>query len=641
MKTITKQLFKGIPVIVAFAGLLATGINIFAIEGIHLSVQSSNVILSWPSTNNGESYIIQYRQTLSTTDSWQTLADYYSPASNTNITFYTNFNVVQNFYSYGDSSSQNTMALATAEPITPVPMAVPTNGSGNGVPLSLYPPGFDLSGFLILDPATGESVSGAVYSISSFALNNPLDGPPSPDGGSGGSGGASPAPETGFYRVVRDGAHLFGITNGMTLSGVVTIPVELANGSGTVTAMSLTEDDSPVGNSIQAAPLNSPLALVVDTTQMTNGVHQISASAAWNDTNANVWEADSPPISVTVSNEISFENWMPTFGETGNTLLFRATSAHTNTDWVVSIYDNNNTYLGYFSGHTDNGDISFYWDYSGTIFTNTPSFSFEIATEYVDPPAPKVYKVTDPWPGEGAWCEVCQHAFDNAIDSETLYQELNPFVGIAGAMGANLYPNPSDDGSPYPLTYGADNPQGDTDWANFRQALYNPLTRNLVYFGHGTQTGLGGNPANINRFITATEIANTLHTIPAGQTNRHAFRFVFIDACSTAKGTMPESFGILHRENVLAGDYVDSSTRFSAYVGWPKDKFIGILDGSYINYDHVSFIQDIQTEMILYGRTIKDAIINASNYADTHGSFGPDSLVVYGFWNLTVGGYNN
>lgn len=104
---------------------------------------------------------------------------------------------------------------------------------------------------------------------------------------------------------------------------------------------------------------------------------------------------------------------------------------------------------------------------------------------------------------------------------------------------------------------------------------------------------------------------------------------------------MPESFGILHRENVLAGDYVDSSTRFSVYVGWPKDKFIGILAGSYINYDHVSFIQDIQTEMIIYGRTIKDAIINASNYADTHGSFGPDDLVVYGFWNLTVGGYNN
>ena len=31
--------------------------------------------------------------------------------------------------------------------------------------IAIYPPGFDLSGFLILDQATGETVSGAGYSI--------------------------------------------------------------------------------------------------------------------------------------------------------------------------------------------------------------------------------------------------------------------------------------------------------------------------------------------------------------------------------------------------------------------------------------------------------------------------------------------
>jgi hypothetical protein len=442
---------------------------------------------------------------------------------------------------------------------------------------------------------------------------------------------------------VRDGAHLFGITNGTTLSGIVSIPVELANSSGTVSTMSLTEDDSPVGNSIQTAPLAFPLALIVDTTQMSNGVHQVSASASWTDTNGGLWEADSPPISVTVSNEITFENWMPTFGELGNSLLIRATSAHTNTDWYIDVYDSNYSYIGTFGGHTYDGDITVAWNLVGpdnVAHTNDSFFIFKVSTQYIDPPTPKTYKVTDPWSGKGAWAEVCQHAFDNASDSSTLYNELDGFVGVAGAMGANLYPNQSSDGSPYALTFGSDNPQGDTDWANFRQALYNPLTRNLVYFGHGGQAGLGYNTANTNRFISATEIANTLHTIPAGQTNRHAFRFVFVDACSTAKGTLPESFGILHRENVPGGDYVDASTRFSAYVGWPKDKMIGILSGAYINYDHVSFIQDIQTEMILYGNGIKDSIIHASGYPDVHGSFGPNDLKVYGYWNLTVGGYN-
>jgi hypothetical protein len=40
------------------------------------------------------------------------------------------------------------------------------------VPLALYPPGFDLSGFLIYDPATGESVSGNDYSVKSLSPMN-------------------------------------------------------------------------------------------------------------------------------------------------------------------------------------------------------------------------------------------------------------------------------------------------------------------------------------------------------------------------------------------------------------------------------------------------------------------------------------
>jgi hypothetical protein len=201
-----------------------------------------------------------------------------------------------------------------------------------------------------------------------------------PNGTNDSAGGTNSFPSTtGFYRVVRDGAHLYGLTNGTTLSGIVSIPVELANGSGTVSTMSLTEDDSPVGNSIQTAPLNSPLGLVVDTTQMSNGVHQVSASARWDDTNGGLWEADSPPVSVTVSNEISYPNWMPEFGELGNSLLIRATSAHTNVDWYIDVYDSQYSYIGTFGGHTDDGDISVVWDLvgpDGVAHTNDSSFFF-------------------------------------------------------------------------------------------------------------------------------------------------------------------------------------------------------------------------------------------------------------------------
>ena len=103
---------------------------------------------------------------------------------------------------------------------------------------------------------------------------------------------------------------------------------------------------------------------------------------------------------------------------------------------------------------------------------------------------------------------------------------------------------------------------------------------------------------------------------------------------------MPESFGIFHRENVPAIDYIASSTRFSAYVGWPTEKVIGLIDGRYPNYDHVKFIQWIQYEL-LSGRTIKDAIIHASHYSDVHGSFGENALKVFGYWDLSIGAFNN
>jgi hypothetical protein len=31
----------------------------------------------------------------------------------------------------------------------------------------------------------------------------------------------------------------------------------------------------------------------------------------------------------------------------------------------------------------------------------------------------------------------------------------------------------------------------------------------------------------------------------------------------------------------------------------------------------------------------------ASHYADTHDSFGEESLKVYGYWDLSIGAYNN
>jgi len=57
----------------------------FAIEGLQVSVQSSNAVLSWPSLTN-ETYIAQYRSNLMAT-AWLTLTDDYPASLTSNLTF--------------------------------------------------------------------------------------------------------------------------------------------------------------------------------------------------------------------------------------------------------------------------------------------------------------------------------------------------------------------------------------------------------------------------------------------------------------------------------------------------------------------------------------------------------------------------
>src|ERR1035438_9737251 len=129
-------------IIGAVALFFTSAVHTFAIEGLQVSVQCSNVVLSWPSAE-GETYIVQYRQTLNPSDTWQTLTSSLSAVSGTNVTSFVHSNALQNPCNCGGgsfaamSSRQNTLALAAAEPVAPVPMAIPANGSGGAVPLAL------------------------------------------------------------------------------------------------------------------------------------------------------------------------------------------------------------------------------------------------------------------------------------------------------------------------------------------------------------------------------------------------------------------------------------------------------------------------------------------------------------------------
>lgn len=118
-------------IITTMAIILAGVAKMWAIEGLQISVQCSNVVLSWPS-QPGESYIVQYRPDLVPTTQWITLTNYMPPDDGTNITIFVHTNVVQHpNCGTGSSSSAAIFSGETSEPIwASEPLAMRIDGTG-------------------------------------------------------------------------------------------------------------------------------------------------------------------------------------------------------------------------------------------------------------------------------------------------------------------------------------------------------------------------------------------------------------------------------------------------------------------------------------------------------------------------------
>ncbi len=67
--------------------MIVAASRLFAIEDLRISVEGTNVVLNWPSTN-GETYVVQFRPSLDVSTPWTTLTNNMPPASGTNRTKY-------------------------------------------------------------------------------------------------------------------------------------------------------------------------------------------------------------------------------------------------------------------------------------------------------------------------------------------------------------------------------------------------------------------------------------------------------------------------------------------------------------------------------------------------------------------------
>jgi hypothetical protein len=655
----------------------ASAISSFAIEGLHISVQCSNVVLSWPSAD-GETYIVQYRKTLDPSDGWQTLTSSLPAVSGTNVTSFVHSNAVQNPCNCGGSfgsmsSGQNT--LASAAPMAPVPMAIPANGSGGAVPLALYPPGFDLSGFLIFDPLTGETVSGSGYTASAFALSSSqFDGPMPLDGG-GASGNSSTTPEAGFYQVVRDGVYLlnstiFNLTNGV-LSNSVTVAFEAGNAandgtgtnvSGLIDCATLIVDGNkyPGDGGVVRSPLGS---FSLDTAYLENGTHSVQVEVFWFDPTPGDYSTEglyngrySNPITVTVSNVIYYPQWEEEIGE-GNISAYYAKTTCTNADWSIDIFDVNSNFVQRLTGHTVDGTITAYWnmvDTNGVARTN----------EVVDPEFSSIITVADPvtkqppgkkrkkgwWPAHGVWTIAYQDYFRHYYSANNDMQgHINAFANTAGKYGGYwiYYPQPgqtNDVGQTYPLRYANSNHPEDgvtaqqiaKDCILLELFLSNTNSRNFFYRGHGNAQAIG--------YVSSSDLKKVI---------KHRYRFVLLQSCNSADGDLDRAFGINGPGQFAITHYQNTGIRPAAFVGnhgtsrfanWgPGSGYDGTIPWQ-VPYFYYNFL--FYWDPALWGESltyaIDDAIMDLPlipgwSYAHQPGC----SLQLYGYSFLLIDQYNH
>ena len=671
------------------AGILTTASPVSAIEGLKLQIRCPDVVLSWPSTN-GETYLAQYRATLDTNSDWQTLTNYMPPATGTNLTAFVHSNRVdcpagQVFGMMLASGGANAMMTTAASSLSVEERTALKQAREEARLNALYvkcklegrePYDWELKNQPPL-PLSPEEVRARILkaradktaTLSGATLAGATLAGPS---GAGGANGPQPAgdgltPSTGFYRVVRNGVHLVGITNGVTLSGSVTIPVEAGNDSGTLTSLSLNEGGVPVSDqSISEAPFSLPLALTMDTTRMSNGVHQIFANASWYipGTDDPYYQASSPVVTINVYNEISFPNWMPLFGQLYDSLYITAQSAHADADWYIDVYGGDSGYIGTFGGHTYDGNIEVVWNLIGPppnypSYANEPYFDFVVETFFIGAQGPgngpqpmgstgaatpRTSKNWDYWTVRGDWVVANQLFWGGWVGGNKLNEMADKFVDMAeSAFGLTVRPN-HDYLEAFRIPYDTGGTTEIDKWRDFRQALYDPHTRNLFYSGHGSNKGIGYNASNTNVFIPRAEIASVLRTVPAGQTNRHAFRFVFLDGCESASGHLPEAFGIIREKDLPYTHYLNAGERYSSFVGWNIKPTIGYT-GHLVNTDHWKFIINFQYLWFTSSLGLRECLNKATGKAgvicpEGPNNVNPNDLTVYGYKDLGPNQHN-
>ena len=376
------------------------------------------------------------------------------------------------------------------------------------------------------------------------------------------------------------------MTNNTVLSGAVPLTVEFGSDDTNrfLEQVFLTDNDSDdnlPGTTFSDFPLANGVSPngVWDTTQVTNGVYTLQLGAKLNDETAYL----DTPISVTVSNVM----WTPDPWKVGGQAIYVGVqTVFTSGTWRVDVYDDQNTHLGHLTGSIAADGYCNYPGIAGPGFSldNTdgqgnqnPSTAYTLVMAVHPPSMPPPFPtLTNTVLIEPAW------NFAPTYATTCYYQPFPSYKDGYAETRAMMEAIWNEEQAFHPNLLGNFNTPFEIqllgDWITVVTNLANPASRDFIYFGHGSENilGVGTNISANTVAIDTRNIEIILHntaTDPLIGTNRHPYRFVYLDGCETADGRWPLVFGIPKQKGMVTTDFTNKrGIRPRAFFGWNRKK---------------------------------------------------------------------
>ena len=639
--------------------LAASAHELFAIEQLRIALQDTNVVLSWPSVTN-ETYLIQHRATLDPADPWQTLAIVYPAKQNTNWTVFTHTNQVQMPAQQGGTNGGG------GGP--PPPMSLLSGGEGSDS-------GFTTSGRRVIVPPPPPPLptlpplpweASTVTQRSASGSFSSLNGE---NGGSANAESTGPAVGQGFYRVVRTGPHFWGITNGMVISGKLTMPIEIGvDSTERLSGLQIyTGTDPDVHIPIQGIEFLEPDGEMPtaywDTTLMPNGTFPIHFNVSVS-VGSGSYIVESAAVTVTVSNQV----WFPDpWNVAGFYFPVTAQSIHTNGTWHIDFYKSPlatgaTNYVTTLSGTIDGNGFLSYQGYPSIFLNLTDQSGNQLPNRWYElvvftQPSGASQQAAGPGTTNRVWVEPVWPTNSYRTQFGIGYMPVfgnpvggNVSAGVLQALVQAIYTaaetRPNGLGV-HPLSGSSQAPLELLNQTSFTTLLTSVLrdddVRNFYYFGHGGPTSYGAGAASgytsISdlKFVLGNNFTNPLLGTNGAPTP-HPYRFVYIDGCKTADGNLCKAFGIPKIMNMSTNDFINRGMRYRAYMGWTGYLVTGI--GNNIDQQYVAFMEHFydgwKTPINGHYRTLREAHTYASNLGGTLSQPLPwaKNLVIYGYEGL-------